>query len=237
MRFKKLRPAREVENIDENYSSPLIAPGEEVVRESSGRDTAASLALTFGGGLKFILGVLVFGLLILIALYTFLSASLMFAAPSPTSDTERIWVARGTFEGGQVDPGTTVYGSSSGPASQGFLDKIAEGYVGAQDHYIVDTLIGPLGDLESRDGSVYLNGQPTDVKGDIEPIRLSDQYLAECVSGDLCEPGDLVVVDRDSIAGEVRGILSFDGLRDAHDEESAEEPVPNGDGGADSDGK
>lgn len=216
MRFKKLKPAREVENIDENYSSPLIAPGEEVVREKSGRDTAASLALTFGGGLKFILGVVIFGILVLIALYTFLSASLMFAAPSPNSETERIWVSRGTFEGGKIDPGTTVYGSSTGSAGQDFFGKIAEGYVGANDYYIADTLIGPLGEVESREGTIYLNGQPTEHKGDISPVRLSDQYLAECVSGDLCEPGDLVIIDSESVSGEVRGFISFEGLEDVH---------------------
>lgn len=217
MRSRKLKSSNEFEDIDENYASPLISPGEVIVRESSGRDTAASLALTFGGGIKFLLGILAFILLIFITLYTFLAGTLMFAAPSSNSAMERIWVARGTFEGGNVNSGQTVYGSAAGPAADSFVGKFMEGYSGVQDYYVADVVAGPLGIVTSKDNQVLVDGKQVGITGSTKEIRLRDQYLATCVTGDSCEPGQLIIIDKDSIAGEVRGVLSTEGMVDIHE--------------------
>lgn len=212
----KLRKAKDTESMDEGYNSHLAVPGGEIIEETSGRDTAASIALTLGGGIKFILGLLVFALLVVGSIYTFLAGTLMFTAPSEDSSSERIWVARGTFQGGQIDAGTTVYGSASDFAGRDFIGKVKEGYVGAKDYFVVDTIAGPVAEVSSKNGVILVNGSATKFKGEIETTRLSKQYLAQCVEGS-CAPGEYVVVDYDSIAGEVRGVISLTGLSDIHD--------------------
>lgn len=216
MRSRRLTSSDDFEEIDENYVSHLIAPGEAIVRESSGRDTFASLLLTFGGGIKFLISIVAFVIFVLITLYTCLSGTLMFAAPSPTSSAERIWVARGTFDGGNIDAGKTVYGSSAGPVASDFIGKFSEGYTGVEEHYVADVVAGPLGVVTSRDNQIFVDGKATGIAGSTSEIKLRDQYIATCVFGDYCQKGQVIIIDKNSVSGEVRGILSLNGVRDVH---------------------
>lgn len=208
----KFRKQKE-EPVDENYSSPLASAG-EIIEETSGRDTFASAVLTFGGGLKFIISVILFIVLALVTLYTFLSGTLMFTAPVQDSAIERAWVARGTFQGGQIDPERVIYGSSTTPAATNFAGKVMEGYVGADEYFVAKTIAGPVANVSSKNGKIAINGKKTDFKGNIKSTKLVDQYLAKCLEGS-CEPGEYIVLDYKSVSGEVRGFLSPLGFRGA----------------------
>lgn len=214
MKLFKQKPKtdRETETLDENYNSHLAATG-DIIEEVSGRDTVASIALTLGGGIKFAIGIILFAVIVLTALYTFLAGTLMLTTPSSGSHTDRIWVARGTFQGGQIDSGKVVYGSASVDASTEFVGKIVEGYIGAKDYFVVKTIVGPVAEITSKNGIVYINGSKTEYKADIEKTLLRDQYFAQCVEGS-CKPGEYVIVDYASVVGEVRGVITPTGIKD-----------------------
>lgn len=209
---KKPRTDNKTESVDEDYSSHLAASG-EVIEESSGRDTFASVVTTFGGGVKFIIGLLVFAVVVIAAIYTFLAGTLMFAAPTD-EPTKKIWVARGTFQGGQIDTGKIVYGSSTTLSPTNFFGKVTEGYTGADEYFVIKTLAGPVSEVSSSDGNIFIDGEKTEHKGEIQKSQLVNQYLGQCIVGDACVPGEYVIVDYPSVSGEVRGVLSPSGLSD-----------------------
>lgn len=214
MNWKQAFAKKNEPEVEEGYVSPLSNKG-EVIEEASGRDTATALALSVGGGLKFILGIILLAVFVIAAIYTALAGTLMFLAPSDSA-TAKVWVARGTFEGGRIDTGKTVYGSATGDASTDLIGKALEGFVGAKDYFIADVVVGPVGDLSSSKGEIYLNGKNLHLKGNIQNIRLREQYLAKCVEGS-CIPGEYVVIDSSSVSGEVRGKVSLKGVTDVRD--------------------
>ena len=198
---------------EDNYVSPLSS-GVEVLEEESSRDTAVAIVRTTYGGIKFIVSMIVLVIFILVTLYTVVCGTIMYTAPAHSGNpTERLWVSRGTFDGGQISPNTVVYGSGSKDAATGFIGRAIEGYIGASDSFVAKTLIGPVGDLSSKGGTVYLNGEKTKLKGNIENYRLHDEYLATCISGS-CTPGEFVVVKYPSVSGEVRGLITMSGVKD-----------------------
>lgn len=212
---KKPKTVRATEQLDENFNSPL-ASNAEVIEEMSGRDTVAGIANTLGGGVKFVIGIALFTVFVLVSIYTVLSATLMFTAPSDDSAMERLWVARGTFQGGQIDSNVNVYGSATQEAPTDFVGRMIEGFVGTPDHFVIKTIAGPVAEVGSSKGVITVNGVKTPYKGKVANTKLIDQYLGQCIEGS-CKPGEYVVVNYSSVSGEVRGVLGLTGLKDINE--------------------
>lgn len=211
MRFGKNKK-NTIEEIDESYNSYLSAPDGEVIEKSSGRDAAKTIANGLGGGVKFILSIIMLIVLVIGASYTLLGGTLMFLAPNNDSSIDRTWVARGTFDGGKIDAGTTVYASSTQTAPQGMFKKIVESYVGTPDSFIAKTIAGPVVEVSSKKGIIHVNGKATDHKGNIENTQLRNEYLMKCISGS-CAEGEYIVVPFEAVSGEVKGTVGLSGVK------------------------
>src|SRR5690606_30976596 len=74
-----------IEEIDESYNSYLSAPDGEIIEKSSGRDAVRTVATGLGGGIKFIIGVILLIVLVVGTSYTLLGGTLMFLAPNSDS--------------------------------------------------------------------------------------------------------------------------------------------------------
>lgn len=214
--FKKFRKNETTEVSDTGYVSPL-ASNAEIMEETSGRDVAASAARTLGGGIKFISGIVAFALLIVAATYAILSATLMFTTPHNGQQMDRVWVARGTFEGGNVNEGTTILASASSTSPKNFLNKMAEGFVSPADPVIAKVIAGPIAEVSSKKNIIYINDKKTAYEGTIENTKLINKYLAVCIDSASCEANTYIVIDKDSISGEVRGFVSLSGVREINE--------------------
>lgn len=223
----RLSRSKDTESVSESYESPLAAPQTEIPDSESGRDKVASVTRSLGRGTKTIIGVIAFTLFVVVAVHTALAGSLMFTASLDDKPaTERVWVARGTFIGGNIDSGTTVYGSTTTYAPDNFLTKVMEGYTGAPDYFVAEVIAGPIASVSNGSGEkILINGKDSGYVGKVEKIDLKNQYLAQCIDG-ACEKGKMIVAEYASISGEVRGILypfgmkEFPTAKDSGDNES-----------------
>lgn len=204
----KLFRSKNAEEISESSSSPLAAAQTEIPVTESGRNHLASAVTGAGRSAKALFGIVAFFLLLITMIHTALAGSLMFTAPVDDKPvTERAWVARGTFVGGKIAPGTIVYGSASNYAPTDFIGKTVEGYMGAPDYFMAEAIAGPVAKIATdADNRVLVNGADSGYTGKIDSANLDGQYLAVCVSG-ACEEGELIIAEYESISGEVRGFL------------------------------
>lgn len=210
MNFGK-KKKKTIEEIDESYNSYLSAPDGEIIEKSSGRDAARTIATGLGGGVKFILGIILLIVLVLGTSYTLLGGTLMFLAPNSDSAVDRTWVSRGTFDGGKIKAGTIVYASSTQASPEGMFSKIIESYVGTPDSFIAKTIAGPIVEVSSKNGVIHVNGKATEHKGNIEKTELRDEYLMKCMSGS-CGDGEYMVVPYSTVSGEVKGVIGLSGV-------------------------
>lgn len=212
----KLFRGKETEQVSESSNSPLAAPHSEIPDTESARDTTVAIARSVGRGTKTIIGTAAFVVFIIVLIHTALAGSLMFTASVDDKPfTERAWVARGTFVGGKIAPGTTIYGSASTAAPTGFIEKVVEGYLGVPDYFVAEVIAGPVdGVTAGPDEKILVNGKDSGYTGKTENVELKNQYLAVCVSG-ACEEGDLIIANYESISGEVRGYLYPFGMEEA----------------------
>lgn len=219
----KLFRSKEAEEVPESYSSPLAAPQSEIPATESGRNHLASAVQGVGRGTKALFGLFAFVLLLVVMIHTALAGSLMFTAPVDDKPvTERAWVARGTFVGGQIEPGTIVYGSASSAAPTDFIGKAIQGYTGAPDYFMAESIAGPVAKVETdSNNKVLVNGKDSGYTGKIESGRLDGQYLAVCISG-ACKEGELIIAQYESIAGEVRGFIYPFGMETVKSSKGAE---------------
>lgn len=173
------------------------------------RSTGAALAGSFGRLLKAVAFILAFGLIVLAVLYSSLSATLMFTAPSNDDHTNRIWVTRGAFEGGIAPVDAYVYGSTTQAAEISIPGKALEGYTGSADYFVAKIIAGPYGDVGSTsDGFVTIEGKKTAYKGTVENQKLNKVYLGVCEEGN-CVPGEVVQIPQANIAGEAKGYIDL----------------------------
>lgn len=185
------------------YRSPLssdddpeyVVEGKEVVKE----------------GAKSILGLLAWGagalVVILVVIYALFAATLMYLAPSPADGDglgDRLHVARDTFTADKIPAGAVVYGSASGVVSDGFLNRMLEGFIGVQDPIVMEVLSGPVNVLESKGGKLVVDGKRTDIDSTMKRTILDDQFLVQCLDGS-CTPGDHFIIDLEGISGQVVG--------------------------------
>ncbi|MBC9707536.1 MAG: hypothetical protein H9W81_21960 [Enterococcus sp.] len=210
----KLSRSKNTEEVSENYTSPLAASGAAVPESESARNHVATAARGITGIAKTIISLAVLAMVVFIAVYTSLAGTLMFVAPTVDGDklSERAWVARGTFVGGKIDPGTQVYGSATTLAPDNFMGKMMEGYTGAPDAFIAEVFAGPIADISTdKNKNVLINGEKSGYTGEVKATQLRSQFIAVCVSGE-CEPGEIVIIESGSISGEYKGTLSFSGM-------------------------
>lgn len=173
------------------------------------RSTASVAVEGIGQLIKTILFFAVFGVILLGVLYSALAATLMFTAPHNDSSTERVWVARGAFPGGQVPADSYVYGSASGPATNSLLEKAGEGYIGTPDYFIAKVIAGPFGSVSNtKDGIIVVDGKNTKYKGKVADQILNKNYLAICEEGS-CVKGEVITVPQENITGEARGVVDI----------------------------
>lgn len=210
----KLSRSKTTEEAPANYKSHLAAPISETADTETARDHIATATKTLGRGAKVLIGTALFTVFILVAIHTALAGSLMFTASTDDRPmTERVWVARGTFVGGQIDSGTQVYGSASSLAADDFLGKVKEGYLGSPDYYIATVIAGPVATVENgKDNKILVNGKDSGYTGKVEKTNLRNQFLAECIEG-ACTPGEFIYADYASIAGEVNGVIYPFGIK------------------------
>lgn len=201
-----------IEEIDESYNSYLSAPDGEIIEKSSGRDAVRTVATGLGGGIKFIIGVILLIVLVVGTSYTLLGGTLMFLAPNSDSAVNKTWVSRGTFDGGKISTGTVVYASSTQTVPEGMLNKAIEAYVGAPDAFIAKTIAGPVVEVSSKNGVIHVNGKATKEKGNIETTKLRNEYLMKCMSGS-CAEGEYMVVPFETVSGEVKGTVGLSGVK------------------------
>jgi hypothetical protein len=215
---------KEAEEVPESYSSPLAAPTNEIPATESGRNYVATAVNGLGRGTKALFGLIAFVLFLFLMIHTALAGSLMFTAPVDDKPvTERAWVARGTFVGGKIDPGTIVYGSASSYAPTDFIGKAIQGYTGAPDYFMAEVIAGPVAKVETDSANkVLVNGKDSGYTGKVESAKLDDQFLAVCISG-ACEEGKLIIAEYKSIGGEVRGFLYPFGLETVKSSKGAED--------------
>lgn len=210
----KISRSKITEEVPESYVSPLAA-SENPIPESSEsvRNHAIAAARGVGGLAKILVTFTLIIIAVVLAVYTSLAATLMVLAPSIDDDvTERSWVARGTFVGGMIDPGTFVYGSATSAAPEDFMGKIMEGYFGASDPFVAEVIAGPVAKVSTdKADNVLVNGEKTGYTGTVENTELRSQFLAVCVTG-ACEPGEIVVIESGAISGEYKGAVSITGV-------------------------
>lgn len=210
----KLSRSKDTEEVSESYTSPLAASGTAVPESESARNHVATAARGLTGITKTILSISLIAVMVAIAVYTSLAGSLMFLAPSVDGEkvTERSWVARGTFVGGNIDVGTQVYGSATTLAPEGFMGKMIEGYMGADDAFIAEVISGPIANVNTdKANNIIVDGKKTGYVGEIKETKLRGQFLAVCVTGE-CTPGEIVIIESGSISGEYKGIISPSGV-------------------------
>lgn len=219
----KLFRSKETEEVSESYSSPLAAPTSEIPATEAGRNHLAAAAQGVGRGTKALFGLIAFVLLLIVMIHTALAGSLMFTASIDDKPaTERAWVARGTFVGGQIEPGTIVYGSASAYAPTDFIGKVIQGYAGAPDYFMAESIAGPVAKVETNaNNQVLVNGKDSGYTGKVETTKLDDQYLAVCISG-ACKEGELIIAEYASISGEVRGFVYPFGMEPVESSKGAE---------------
>lgn len=205
---KKMKPSRSnvTETAPDGYRSPLSAVkgGREKVETT--KSTSSLVLDSVKNGAKMTIATVLFTVGILAIIYTSLAGTLMMAAPSTHGELQKTWVARGTFPGGQIPDGTFVYGSKSSAASDDFIGRIMEGYVGAPNAFIGEAIAGPFDTIESVNGEIIADGEKTGYTGTIENKILNEQYLIRCIEGK-CKPGELLIAKATSIAGEARGTV------------------------------
>lgn len=210
----KLSRSKNAEEVSESYTSPLAAAGGAIPESESTRNHVTAAARGLSSVTKTIVTVALLTVLVGIAVYTSLAGSLMFLAPSVDKGkaTERAWVARGTFVGGNIETGTQVYGSATTLSPDGFFGKTMEGYMGADDPFIAEVISGPIANVTTdKAQNIIVDGKKTGYTGEVKNTKLRGQFLAVCVSGE-CVPGDIVIIESGSISGEYKGIISPSGL-------------------------
>lgn len=207
---KKIKPTRSniTETAPEGYRSPLsvLSGGKEKVETTN--TTLSNVAASTKHGLKMTMLTLLFVFLILAVLYTSLAGTLMIAAPSSKGEMTKTWVARGTFNGGQIKPNTFIYASKSHAASTDFMGKVLEGYMGTDNAFVAQVISGPFNKVATDShGKITIDGKATDHSGDVVSRILNNQYLVQCIEGD-CVPGEYLVAEYASVVGEARGTIS-----------------------------
>lgn len=201
------------QNTEEEQSSPsrprLGVKSDDRNNVTSTKSTGTAIAESIGRLLKGILILVTFAVVLLGVLYSGLSATLMFTAPSEGDHTDRVWVARSAFPGGLVPEGSYVYGSASSPASGSILTKISEGFVGTERYFVAQTIAGPDGKVVSdANGTILVNGTPTEYKGTVTEKTLEKQYLAMCTEG-ACKKGEVIFIPENNIVGEAKGFVNL----------------------------
>lgn len=163
---------------------------------------------------KTIVGFTSLAAFLLIFVYVGLSATLMTSVPSDDSLTERVWIARGTFTGGNAPTGSFVYASATTAKPSGPIDKILEGFVGAPQGLVAEVVAGPYGTVGSdENGTItWENKIVSGYEGTVETHLLNKEYLAKCIQGS-CTAGELIYVPMSNVSGEAKSTLSFTGIR------------------------
>jgi len=173
----------------------LRAPGEEVV------DIGER-----GGLLKVVrtlVTLLVATVLVIIAVYVALAATLMRAVPEGGGNFT--WIKNATFVGGIPSPGTYAYVSTKGVADNGLMGKLHQAFIGVDGGAVMVIIAGPAGTVDNgSNGNILWNGKDTGFAGNVnQGSALTNEYLAICIDQE-CKPGGIYRVPIDAIVGEAQ---------------------------------
>lgn len=177
---------------------------------TSTKSTATAVAESTGRLLKGILILVAFAVILFGVLYSGLSATLMFTAPSEGSQTNRVWVARSAFPGGVIPDASYVYGSATQAADNSIFTKIQEGYVGSANYFVAKTIAGPQDKVSNdSEGKLLIGGKATEYKAKVSGSSLNKEYLAVCMEGN-CTKGEVINIPENNIVGEAKGFVNIE---------------------------
>lgn len=201
------------QNTEEEQSSTsrprLSVKNDDRNTVTSTKSTGTAVAESVGRLLKGILILVGFAVILFGVLYSGLSATLMFTAPSEGSQTERVWVARSAFPGGIVPENSYVYGSATQAADNSILTKAGEGFMGTTNYFVAKTIAAPEDKVSTdSNGNVVVNGKATEHKGKVSDKSLNKEYLAVCTEGN-CSKGEVITIPENNIVGEAKGFVNI----------------------------
>lgn len=197
----KLRSSSKIVDLDSEESPRLSAPSTLtpiVEYETIGWGEVIR------GWAKSIVIFLILAAVLVVGIYAGLAATIAYSTSTPGSG--QFFVARGTYVGGTVPAGSTIYVSTTNAVENSFLTNLQEGFSGLPNGAVVKTIAGPVEEIVvDNTGRASVGGD--DISG-VLPADfanggyLKNQYLVECVSG-ACTSGDLLVINQNQISGEV----------------------------------
>lgn len=162
-------------------------------------------------GLRTMAQIAVLTLVLTIAIGAVLSATVMVGL-SAGDGSRFALVLRGAYSIGSIPQGATVYVSSQ-PAAQDAIGHLGEAAAGVPGGSVVTIVAGPNAVITTKAGVVHADGKSTGTRVKVNNIALDRQYVALCVSGSGCTPGEAVIVPQQNVIGAVKGYLSTTGYR------------------------
>jgi hypothetical protein len=202
------KPKMSKGKIVETEANPLLSNNNTI--ETVEHKTVGWGAIIYSWFNSLILYVLL-SVFLLISIYAGLSATVLY---NVSKEDQSFFVIRGTYVGGIIPEGETVYASPDKNLDNTVISKLLEGFVGIENGIVVKTLAGPTGQIyvdpttqqvmtvdnnntiiKKFDGK-FVGETPADLK-------LKEQYLVECVYTDNCEQGTIFIINSKQISGEV----------------------------------
>lgn len=160
---------------------------------------------------KHITTFILFGAVLLVAIYAGLSATVLY---NVNTGKGNFFVVRGTYVGGIIPAEQKVYASATDNLENTFLSNLQEGFMGVKNAVIVKTLAGPVSRIYVSpqldyimtvdDKNAIIDTFTGKVVGNVPTDGwLREQYIVECVYGASCQPGELLVLGQKQISGKV----------------------------------
>jgi len=167
----------------------------------------------FAGWLKSGALFLVSAVLIFAVLYTTLAVSLFFTT---FVEGKPVFVARGTFLGGEPALTDKILGSRTEASEDDPLNRLQYAFMGVPNSVVGEISSGPVDTISAANGQISISGSSSqsyegvlvDESGqpqDVSSRKLQDEYLVKCMSGE-CQPGSYFLIKGESIFGEVQNV-------------------------------
>jgi len=163
------------------------------------------------GWVKSIFVFLLLGILLIAGVYAGLAGTILYGIVNVDNKTVTV-VARGTYVGGVVPEGETIYISTTHTIEGTFISNLVEGFTGVPGGATVEVLAGPIQEIkinaQKKTIDLISNGKTVEtIKGTIADVDttkkvLQNEYIVRCVGG-ACEAGELFIIQDGQISGEI----------------------------------
>jgi hypothetical protein len=163
------------------------------------------------GWVKTIVGYFALVVVLLLAVYTGLAATVVFFS---SVGGQTALVARGTFIGGIPDKGDMMYISNDTPDPKSPVNNVVVGFKGAPEASIVENMSAEYDKVSVSGNNIQIADQVINdavllnAKGDrvtSGTISLNNQYVVQCVTG-ACDADSYLVIDSKQIYGEIKNV-------------------------------